>query len=341
MQPTTEVHFVSVVIPVLNEAKHVENCLNSVSAQDYPSNMMEILVIDGMSNDGTPDIIKQLCLKDERIKFFENPKKNVPCALNIGIRAAKGDIIVRMDSHCVYPSNYVSILVGKLLELDAANVGGVWLTHPANDSTQCLAIAICSSHPFGTGPSLHKIGCDSIMETDTVPFGCFKKEIFDKVGLFDEDMLRNEDEELNGRITKQGGKIYIIPQVVMRYMARDRLDRMCKMFYQYGLWKPLVNKKVGNAVSYRQFAPPAFVACVVLGLLVGIFVPFILKVTLAVLALYYAIVFCIGVIETFKHKRAALLILVPITFTCIHFSYGIGYLKGLMGKKALKYSFDR
>lgn len=344
MQPISDAHFVSVVIPVLNEAKHIENCLRSLTKQDYPSDKMEIFVVDGMSTDGTPDIIKRLCEEDHRIKLLENHKKNVPCALNLGIKASKGDIIVRTDSHCIYPPHYVSTLVHKLLELDAWNVGGVWITSPANDSTQCLAIAICSSHPFGTGPSLHKIGCDSITETDTVPFGCFKREVFDKIGLFDEDMLRNEDEELNGRITRQGGKIFLIPEVEMRYMARDRIDRMIKMFYQYGLWKPLVNRKVGNAVSYRQFAPPSFVAFVILGLVLSIFIPAIRYVVFPILLLYLTIIFIIGIIETFKHKRIGLLLMVPLTFICIHFAYGTGYLKGffsLMGKKSLSYTLDR
>ncbi|MBO4851168.1 MAG: glycosyltransferase family 2 protein [Prevotella sp.] len=344
MQPDTTAHFVSVIIPVLNEALHVENCLNSISAQDYPASQMEILVVDGMSDDGTRDIIERMCHKDSRIKLLENKKRIVPCAMNIGIRAAKGDIIMRMDCHCIYPVNYMSTLVRKLIELKAANVGGVCITIPADDSTLCQAIAFCMSHPFGTGPSLFRIGCPTVTETDTVPFGCFRKEFFDKVGLFDEDMLRNEDEELNGRIKRQGGKIYLIPEVEIRYMARNNLSKMTRMFYHYGLWKPLVNKKVGNAVSYRQFAPPLFVIAVVLGLILGIFSSTILTLVLIILALYYAIVLIIAAIEAFKSKKPLLLLQIPITFTCMHFAYGIGYLKGfisMFGRKSLHYTIDR
>ena len=155
MQPNNKAHFVSVVIPVLNEALHVEKCLNSISAQDYPASNIEILVVDGMSDDGTRDIIKRLCQENPRIKLLENKKRIVPCAMNMGIRAAKGDIIMRMDCHCIYPEKYVSTLVNKLMELkSAANVGGVCITIPANDTMLCQAIAFCTSHPFGTGPSL-------------------------------------------------------------------------------------------------------------------------------------------------------------------------------------------
>ncbi len=334
-------HFVSVVIPVFNEKNFIENCIKSASCQDFPSDKMEILIVDGMSNDGTPDIIKRLCKEDKRIKLLENPKRYVPSALNIGIKEAKGDIIVRMDSHCVYPTNYISTLVGKLFELNADNVGGMCIMEPANDSSSCLSVVLCFSHPFGTGSALYKIGCDKIMEVDTVPFGCFRKEIFDKVGLYDEDMHRNEDEEMNARITNSGGKIYIIPEVGIRYTPRDTIGKLSKMLYHYGLWKPLVNKKVGNAVSYRQFAPPLFVAFFVLGLLVGLFCKPILWIWAAVMCLYFAIAFFIGLKKAIKHKRPSLCILVPITFFCMHMSYGFGYMKGLFFKNTLSYKIDR
>ena len=344
MQESNKVPFVSVVIPVYNESKHIENCVGSVLKQDYPAEQMEILLVDGMSNDGTPDIIERLCQEDSRIHFLQNPKRIVPSALNIAIKASRGEIIVRMDCHCIYPPIYVSTLVGKLVELNAANVGGVWLTEPANDSSICHAIALCSSHPFGTGPSLHKIGCDEVTETDTVPFGCFRKDIFDKIGLFDEEMLRNEDEELNGRITRQGGRIFIVPQVEMHYMSRDSLGKMIKMYYHYGLWKPLVNKKVGNAVTYRQFIPPLFVLGCVLGLLLGLFFKPILAIWAFVMLFYFIVVFVIGIKEAMKRHRPALCLLMPVTFLCMHFAYGIGYLKGIVGlvfKDSLTYHYDR
>ena len=174
--------FVTIVIPVLNEAKIIEDCLNSVICQEYPKELMEILVVDGMSNDGTRDIVNRMKEKDARIFLLDNSKKHVPSALNIGIRKARGSIIVRMDSHSVYTPHYVSTLVEKMVELDAWNVGGVLITTPANDSVKCLAIATCLSHPFGVGSSLFRIGSTSIVETDTVPFGCFKKSLFEKKG---------------------------------------------------------------------------------------------------------------------------------------------------------------
>ena len=339
--PSDGNHFVSVVIPVYNEKNFIEKCIRSVLSQDFPSDKMEILVMDGMSNDGTPDIIRRLCNEDNRIKLLENPKKYVPSAMNIGIKAAKGDIIVRMDSHCEYPTNYVSALVEKLIELDADNVGGMCIMKPANDSVSSLAVVLCFSHRFGTGSALYKVGCDKITEVDTVPFGCFKKDIFDKVGFYDEDMHRNEDEELNARITNHGGKIFIIPEIGIRYTPRDTIGKLSKMLYHYGLWKPLVNKKVGNAVSYRQFAPPMFFAFFVFGLILGILFPPILTTWAFVMIFYFAIAFAIGVKYAIKHKRASLCIMMPITFFCMHISYGYGYIKGLLFNNSLSYKIDR
>jgi len=339
-----QAHFVSVVIPVLNEAKIIETCLNSVIAQDYPKDQMEIMVIDGMSTDSTRDIIQKTIERDDRFILLDNPKKNVPCALNIGIKRAKGDIIVRMDSHTVYPPNYVSLLVGKLIELDAANVGGVIITTPADNSSMRLSIAICSSHPFGVGPSLFKIGATDIVETDTVPFGCFRKSIFEKVGYFDEDMLRNEDEELNGRITRAGGKIYLIPEMKMTYYPRDNYQKMARMYYQYGLWKPLVNKKVGNAVSYRQFVPPLFVVGLIGGLVLGCIFPVLFWIYVPVLILYFFITLLVGIESAVRHSKPALCLTIPFTFFCIHLSYGFGYLKGLchlLRCKNVGYQLDR
>ena len=305
---------------------------------------MEILLVDGMSTDRTRDIINQMKSQDERIVLLDNPKRNVPCALNIGIKASKGDIIVRMDSHSIYTPHYISTLIKKMVELDAWNVGGVLTTTPANDTAKCMAIAICLSHPFGVGSSLFRIGSSSIVETDTVPFGCFKKSIFEKIGYFDETMLRNEDEEINGRIRRAGGKIYLIPEVTMKYIPRDSLAKLFRMYYQYGLWKPLVNKKVGNAVSWRQFAPPLFVFGLIFGLILGLFIPFFLKIYISVLLMYLFITLFVGIRQAIKHSKPSLCFYIPITFFYLHVSYGIGYLWGLCnwfrGDK-MGYTLDR
>ena len=186
------VHKVSIICPVYNEEKFIDRCIKSILEQDYPQDSLEVLFVDGRSTDQTRDIINSYLKDFPFIRLLDNPKQVVPFAMNKGIQESKGEVIIRIDGHCTYPTNYVSELVRYLYELDADNVGGVWNTQPANDRAICQAIALASSHPFGVGGSMHKIGTSKIMKTDTVPFGCYKREVFEKIGLFDTELVRNQ-----------------------------------------------------------------------------------------------------------------------------------------------------
>jgi hypothetical protein len=213
--------------------------------------------------------------------------------------------------------------------LNADNVGGVWNTQPAKNTVICQAIAQASSHPFGVGGSMHKIGSSKIIETDTVPFGCYKREVFEKTGLFDTDLVRNQDDEFNGRLLKLGGKIFLIPQVIINYTARDTIYKMCKMYYQYGLYKPLVSKKLGAPATIRQFFPIAFLLWLVLGGIGSFFSPFIMYVYLAVLMLYTFIGVVVGSMSAIRTHQLLLTLVMPYIFLNIHISYGIGYMIGI------------
>ena len=212
---------VSVICPVFNEERFIEPCLMSILEQDYPKEYIEVFIIDGNSTDKTRDIVSRYTREHSFIKLLDNPRRYVPYALNLGLKVASGEVIMRLDGHCTYPTNYISELVKYLYLLNADNVGGVWNTQPAKNTVICQAIAQASSHPFGVGGSMHKIGSSKIIETDTVPFGCYKREVFEKTGLFDTDLVRNQDDEFNGRLLKLGGKIFLIPQVIINYTARD------------------------------------------------------------------------------------------------------------------------
>lgn len=321
--------FVSVICPVYNEEKHIDKCVNSIIQQDFLKSNLEVIFVDGMSDDRTREKLYSYSKKYSFIKVLDNPFKVVPHALNIGIRESKGDVIIRIDGHCEYPNNYFSILVEYLYELEADNVGGVWNTLPANNSILCKAISIGVSHPFGIGNSLHKVGANSIVETDTVPFGCFRRDIFERIGYFDEDLIRNQDDEFNGRIINNGGRIFLIPELVIDYYARDRVSKMVKMFYQYGLFKPLVNKKLGSPATVRQFFPLLFV----LGLFGGLILSFIGKpfliIYFSILVIYILFTLYFSTVEALKQKKIKLLFLLPYIFFVIHFSYGWGYLIGV------------
>jgi glycosyltransferase involved in cell wall biosynthesis len=255
----SESPYVSVIIPCLNEREHIETCIESVMRGDYPPDRFELLVVDGMSDDGTRPILESLSNRYPILKVIDNPKKIQSVALNLGISHARGSVVVRMDAHCEYPANYVTKLVQWLRRSGADNVGGVWNNCPSADTTIAKAIAYSLSHPFGVGNAHYRIGTSAVRWVDTVPFGCYRREVFDCVGLYDEEMARNEDDEFNGRLLRQGGRILLVPDVEVRYYARESLQKLWRMSYQYGYFKPLVERKIGRVMTLRQIVPATFI----------------------------------------------------------------------------------
>lgn len=320
---------VSIICPVYNEERFIDRCILSIIAQDYPKESLEVLFIDGRSTDKTRELVEKYTKEHPNIRLLDNPQQVVPYALNKGVEESTGEVVMRIDGHCVYPTNYVSELVRYLYELDADNVGGVWNTQPAHDTAVCQAIALASSHPFGVGGSMHKIGASEIMETDTVPFGCYKREVFEKTGLFDTDLVRNQDDEFNGRLQNLGGKIYLIPQVIINYTARDSIRKMRHMYYQYGLYKPLVNKKLGAPATVRQFFPLLFLLGLITGGILSLFSEWIRYAYLAMLGLYLLIGLVVGSMGAIRTHKPVMALLMPHVFLNIHLSYGLGYLHGI------------
>ena len=327
--------FISVILPIRNEEKFVEPTLSALTNQSYPKNLLEIIISDGMSTDKTRELVEKFKQNhtDLNIILLDNPEKTVPFALNRAIRIAKGDVIVRMDSHSIYPDNYIETLVDALYEHNADNTGGIVETIPYKNSVKCAAIASALSHPIGVGNSYFRIGSDKIREVDTVPFGCFRREVFDKAGLFDEELIRNQDDEFNGRMINKGMKILLIPDIVVKYFARDSFSKLYKMYYQYGLFKPLAVKKLGKIPTVRQLIPLLFVLFLFGGALLSlslimIFFPLLLLYGGGII-LYFAILLLFSFKEAVKKKMVLITFPLVFSFVILHFSYGCGYLLGL------------
>lgn len=300
---------ISIICPCYNEEKYIRRALESILAQDYTGEV-EILVFDGRSEDNTRSIVEEVIQTHSGIRLIDNPNRAVSYAINMGFEMAKGDIIMRIDAHSIYPSNYVSKLAEAINTLpNAASVGGVCRTLPANESGPARAIATACSHRFGVGSSDFRVGTNEVKKTDTVPFGCWKKEWINKVGGFDTELIRNEDDEYNARIHQKGGTIYLIPDVVVDYYARENMKKHWMMFYQYGLYKPVVNHKLRHPATLRQFVPPLFVLALIW-----------------VWPLYLVITILIAL----QKKN---IYLIP-AFATMHIAYGTGYLIGLI--KVLK-----
>ncbi len=314
---------VSIICPCYNEERFIESCVQSILHQDLPESQWELLIVDGMSTDKTRTLLQPLIGKYANIHLLDNPHRTAPYAMNIGIRAAQGEYICRIDAHSLFPANYVSTLLHYIQALpDAVNVGSACDTRPANDSLKAKAIAIACSHPLGVGNSTFRTATiEQPISTDTVPFGFWHKELFDKVGLFDEEMTRNQDDEFNARTLQHGGKIYLVPGISITYYVRDSITKTCKMFYQYGLFKPLGNKKIKHPATIRQFVPVAFVLGLVIGLPLAIINTVFCWIYLSCITLYLLLLCIVSI----KYKNPYL----PIVFNGMHISYGTGYLRGI------------
>ncbi len=321
--------FISIIVPCRNERDYIGACLESIVDNDYPSDSMEILVIDGLSDDGTQDIIQQFADKYHSIHLLDNPNKIQSSALNIGIKKAKGEIIMRMDAHNTYSHDYISKCVSYSKKYDVDNVGGVCLTLPGKNSILAESIALGLSHPFGVGNAYFRIGSKEPKYVDTVPFGCFKREVFERLGPFDEELVRNQDDEFNLRIIKNGGKILLAPDIVSNYYARESLSKLWKMYFQYGYFKPLVVRKIGSVLTVRQLIPSLFVCALLASAIASFFINHAVWLFLLLAILYSGATLCFSLMTAFRHGFKKSLFL-PVVFPVLHFSYGVGYLKGVI-----------
>ncbi len=321
---------ISIICPIYNEEKYIKGCIESILSQDYPKDKMELLFVDGMSIDSTREIVRSYSEKYPFIHLLDNPKKIVPYAMNIGIRAAKGDIIIRLDGHALYPSNYFSDLVRwhELLP-DAWNVGGVCDTRVVNSNKVSEAIAKVMSDKFGVGNSTFRTGSDKeYLEVDTVPFGAYKSFVFDKIGLYNEKLARVQDIELNKRLKHNGGKIYLVPSIHCTYIPRDNYKDFYKNRYQTGYWviKTCFITKTTKNLGVRHFIPALFVLSLVLPLLLGFIWWPLFLITAAVGIIYLGVMSWRSFL--IKDDKTSVWSLLK-AFCCIHFSYGLGSIVAL------------
>ena len=248
---------ISVVVPVYNEENYIDACITSMLSQDYPREAMEWFFIDGMSTDRTLEILEGYCAQyPQLIHVLQNPHKTVPYAMNIGITAAKGAYIIRLDAHAEYAQDYFSKCVEVLDETGADNVGGVMETKSRTPIGKTIAKMLSSK--FGVGDSQFRTsGKDGYV--DTVPFGAFRREIFEKVGLYDERLTRNQDSELNNRIIRNGGKIFLSNKIKLAYYCRDSVKGIAKMALLNGKWNIITSRFCPGSMRLRHFIPCFFV----------------------------------------------------------------------------------
>ncbi|CAA6819303.1 MAG: Glycosyltransferase (EC [uncultured Sulfurovum sp.] len=319
---------ISIIIPCLNEEHYIANCIESIIHSDIDFSKTELIFVDGNSSDKTVEIINKYIQKYPFIQVFYNPKKFTPISMNMGIKASTGEYIFVLSAHAKYEKNYFSKLLEQIEILNADCVGGVLLTEVKNKNRKSNSIKEILTHKFGVGNASFRTGSSAIQEVDTVAFGCYRKEVFEKYGFFDERLIRNQDIELNKRIVNGGGKIYLIPQVRCIYYARDNFRDLAKNNYSNGFWNILTAyyTKTLNSLSLRHFIPLIFLLSLVLPTLLSLLIPQMIWMALFSLSSYLALV----IIISFKLKENNNNFFYLIgSFLTLHLSYGWGSLMGI------------
>jgi glycosyltransferase involved in cell wall biosynthesis len=294
---------------------------------DYSNDLIEILIIDGASTDNTLKIVSEYITKFNNIKLYNNPKRISPIAFNIGIKNSSGDYIILMSAHSKFNSNYFKILTAKIIEFNADLIGGYSVTKTITNTKLSNAIVKVMMNKYGLGGAEVRTGVDKPKQVDTVT-GMFRKSIFNKVGLFNESLVRNQDMELSRRITASGGKIFIIPDVSFTYYARDNFKDLWINNFRNGMWIPItvyITKKI-NSLSIRHFIPMVFLLSLVLPLIAILISPLFSIISIVSFTLHFILIMKISF--SLNDKNTSILHLI-ITFYTLHLSYGIGSLIGL------------
>ena len=321
---------VSLIIPTRNEEKYISQTIESLLQQNYPPSSLEILLVDGMSTDRTRDIIRRYTQRFSFIRIIDNPRMFTNHAFNLGVQHSSGDFVVIMGAHTHYSPNYISTISKYLTENGEYCVGSVAETIPGKDTFTARAIAQALSCRFGVGNSLMRTGTETPVYADTASCTGYRKEVFEKVGLFNESLSYSQDMEFHLRMKKAGYKILLLPEIKSYYHARPDLKSFLRHNFRNGLWVilPFIYAEV-IPISLRHLVPLVFISTLLLSLLLSAWIPSFLYFFGFIILLYAgASLFFSGRIAILKKNPKFLLVLPPIFFL-LHLTYGLGSLWGL------------
>ena len=326
-KPCARLPKVSVIMPVRDEVGFIERSLRCVLDQEYPRELLEIFVVDGMSSDGTREAIMSLQRAHPSVRLVDNPGRIVSTGLNAALKVATGEIIVRVDGHCEVPRDYVARCIEHLRDASVDGVGG--FVHTIGGTTVARAIAATMSSPFGVGNSLFRTHQGTTKLVDTIPFPAYRRSIMQRAGSFDEELVRNQDDEYNYRLRKLGARLLLAEDITSEYYSRGTLRSFWRQYFQYGYWKVRVLQKHPLQMRPRQFVPPVFIAVLGASLVswpfaqIGGFV-------FTLVGGSYLIGNVVASIITGKRHGWYMVPLFPLCFVILHFAYGLGFLYGLI-----------
>jgi len=322
---------VSIIIPCYNEDEYIASCLDSILGGDYPLEHLEVLVVDGQSLDSTRRIIEEYSSRYPFVRLVDNPNRLKPHALNIGIATARGDIIIRMDAHALYEKSYVSKSICYLDEYKADNVGGIRRTLSGNNSIVAQSIAESVSNRFSAGNAIYRTGAKDVKWVDTVFGGCYRRETFQEIGLFNEALVRGQDREFNVRLQNAGGKILFAPDIICYYYARGDLGSYIPWIYSAGLTPFFVSRLIKKRIySWRNLVPLLFLFSLAVLPLFSLLYSTLYWLFMVEITTYLVCSLMATILVGKKRKEVRLLLTMPFIFFLTHIIYGFGSFIGLL-----------
>jgi len=322
---------VSIIIPCYNEQDTIRLLLDALYQQTYPRSDMEVIIADGMSEDGTRAEIAAWQVKNPEliVRVVDNQKRAIPSGVNQAIEAAEGEFVVRLDAHSMPNLDYIERSVNALREGRGDNVGGAWRIQPGGSGGVAQSIAVAAAHPLGVGGAQYRVG-GRPQPVDTVPFGAFHKALFDRVGLYDENLLSNEDYEYNARIRKAGGVVWFDPKIQSVYFARSTFKDLASQYWRYGYWKFQMLRRYPETIRWRQGLPPIFVLSILgLGLL-SIWLEWASWLLFLEISVYGVILILTGLQTAIRHRDLRLFAGVPLAIFIMHFTWGLAFISSFI-----------
>lgn len=316
---------VSIVIPCRNERAYIINCIQSVLQNDYPSELIEVFVCDGMSDDGTLELLTEAAKKFPQLKILRNEQRTTPYALNLGIKKSKGEVVIILGAHAEMQSNYINTCVSVLQKNPEVWCSGGVLKNEAQDYVSGI-VSLAMTSPFGVGSAHFRTGMKD-GEVDTVAFGAYRKEVFQLIGYFDEALTRNQDDEFNYRLTKAGKKIWLTTSTSIKYFVRGSWNKLWRQYFQYGYWKVFVNRKHKVVTTLRQLIPFLFVVSLIAGFILSFISNYFFWLYIIFIWLY---LMCAMLATAMLSGSKKNILQIVFAFMLLHLSYGFGYLKGVI-----------
>jgi len=324
---------VSVIVPCFNEEDSIQLLLDAIKRQSFKLEFIEVIIADGLSSDQTRQKIQDYQFRNQEmnIQLIDNPTRTIPAALNRAIASSTGEIIIRLDAHCIPFEDYIANCVNDLNQDLAESVGGIWIIKPGNSSWQANSISTATTNPLGVGDALYRF-TQKAQYVDTVPFGAFFRSLINKIGVFDETLLSNEDYEFNARLRKSGGRIWLDPRIKSIYFSRVSYLELLRQYWRYGFWKARMIKKYPETIRWRQGLPPIFVLSLIMLPILAIWFPIVGYLFVIESLSYLFLLLLAGVHSAIKQGEWTLVLGVPLAIAVMHLTWGSAFLWSLISR---------